>query len=68
MKTIGIDIGGTKTAIGIIDYKTGKISKKIIFPSKSFKNDAKNLNLIIEKALVLSNANKINEEGFKKKS
>ena len=49
MKTIGVDIGGTKTAIGIIDNKTGKISKKLIFPSKSFKNDTKNLNLIIEK-------------------
>ena len=48
MKTIGVDIGGTKTAIGIIDYKTAKISKKIIFPSKSFKSDTKNLNLIIE--------------------
>ena len=55
MKAIGVDIGGTKTAIGIIDYKTGKISKKLIFPSKSFKNDTKNLNLIIEKTLELSN-------------
>ena len=64
MKAIGVDIGGTKTAIGIIDYKTGKISKKIIFPSKSFKNDTKNLNFIIEKTLVLSNANKINHIGI----
>ena len=30
MKTIGVDIGGTKTAIGIIDTKTGKISTKLI--------------------------------------
>ena len=55
MKAIGVDIGGTKTTIGIIDYKTGKISKKIIFPSKSFKNDTKNLNLIIEKTFQLLN-------------
>ena len=64
MKAIGVDIGGTKTAIGIIDYKTGKISKRIIFPSKSFKSDTKNLNLIIEKALTLSNVNKINRIGI----
>jgi len=64
MKTIGVDIGGTKTAIGIIDYQTGKISKKLIFPSKSFKNDSKNLNFIIEKTLVLSNANRINHIGI----
>lgn len=64
MKTIGVDIGGTKTAIGIIDYQTGKISKKLIFPSKSFKNDSKNLNFIIEKTLALSNANRINRIGI----
>ena len=64
MKAIGVDIGGTKTAIGIIDYQTGKISKKLIFPSKSFKNDSKNLNFIIEKTLVLSNANRINHIGI----
>ena len=64
MKAIGVDIGGTKTAIGIIDYQTGKISKKLIFPSKSFKNDTKNLNFIIEKTLVLSKANKINHIGI----
>ena len=64
MKTIGVDIGGTKTAIGVIDYKTGKISKKIIFPSKSFKNDTKNLNFLIEKTLALSNENKINHIGI----
>ena len=64
MKAIGVDIGGTKTAIGIIDYQTGKISKKLIFPSKSFKNNSKNLNFIIEKTLVLSNANRINHIGI----
>ena len=64
MKAIGVDIGGTKTAIGIIDYQTGKISEKLIFPSKSFKNDSKNLNFIIEKTLVLSNANRINHIGI----
>ncbi|MDC1054471.1 ROK family protein [Alphaproteobacteria bacterium] len=64
MKAIGVDIGGTKTAIGIIDYQTGKISKKLIFPSKSFIKDSKNLNFIIEKTLVLSNANRINHIGI----
>lgn len=64
MKTVGVDIGGTKTAIGIIDTKTGKISKKLIFPSKSFKNDTKNLNLIIKKTLELSNDNKIKHIGI----
>ena len=64
MKAIGVDIGGTKTAIGIIDYKTGKISKKLIFFFFSFKNDTKNLNLIIEKTLELSNINKINRIGI----
>lgn len=64
MKTVGVDIGGTKTAIGIIDTKTGKISTKLIFPSKSFKNDTKNLNLIIKKTLELSNDNKIKHIGI----
>ena len=30
MKVIGIDIGGTKTIIGIIDITKGKVIKKII--------------------------------------
>ena len=31
-KVIGIDIGGTKTSIGLVDIKLGKILKKIIVP------------------------------------
>ena len=64
MKTIGIDIGGTKTSIGIIDNKFGKISSKIIIPSKKYKNDNKNLNTIIEYALSLSTKNKIKYIGI----
>ena len=59
MRSIGIDIGGTKTSIGIIDNKTGKITSKIIIPSKKYKNDKKNLNAIIKNALILSNKNNI---------
>ena len=59
MKSIGIDIGGTKTSIGIIDASKGKISSKIIIPSKKYKNDKKNLNAIIENALILCKKNNI---------
>ena len=58
MKVIGVDIGGTKTAIGIIDDNTGKIYEKVIIPSKSFSNDKKNLNLIIDNILNLSHKKK----------
>ena len=34
-KIIGVDIGGTKTSIGIVDIKSGKILKKISIPSKN---------------------------------
>ncbi len=54
MRSIGIDIGGTKTSIGIIDNKTGKITSKIIIPSKKYKNDKKNLNAIIENEKTLN--------------
>ena len=64
MKTIGIDIGGTKTSIGIIDIKSGKISSKIIIPSKKHKDDNKNLNTIIDCALSLSNKHKIKYIGI----
>ena len=47
MKVIGIDIGGTKTSIGIVDITKGKVISKIIIPSKKFKSDKKNLNSII---------------------
>ena len=48
---IGIDIGGTKTSIGLVDIKLGKILKKIIVPSKKFKNDKKNLDYIVNETL-----------------
>ena len=64
MKTIGVDIGGTKTAIGIIDDKSGKVFKKIVIPSKAHKDDNKNLNRIIINILNLSNKNKINKIGI----
>ena len=47
MKVIGIDIGGTKTSIGIVDITKGKVISKIIISSKKFKSDKKNLNSII---------------------
>ena len=47
MKVIGIDIGGTKTIIGIVDIKKGKVIKKISIPSKQFKNDKENLKSIV---------------------
>jgi len=40
-KIIGVDIGGTKTSIGIVDIKSGKILKKISIPSKKNANDKK---------------------------
>ena len=49
-KSLGIDIGGTKTSMGIVNTLTGNISKKIEFPSKSFKNDRTNLTNIINNA------------------
>ena len=42
-KIIGVDIGGTKTSIGIVDIKSGKILKKISIPSKKNANDRKTL-------------------------
>ena len=35
-KVIGIDIGGTKTSIGLVDIKLGKILKKIILIKNFF--------------------------------
>ena len=64
MKVIGVDIGGTKTAIGIIDDINGKVYEKLIIPSKSFINDKNNLNLIISKILNLSHKNKIKHIGI----
>ena len=64
MKIIGVDIGGTKTAIGIIDDRSGKIYNKVIIPSKKNKDDKKNLDIIVKKTLELSNKNKINHIGI----
>ena len=59
MKTLGVDIGGTKTAIGIVDTKKGSVESKIVIPSKKFKNDKKNLNLIINTSIELAKTHKI---------
>ena len=64
MKTIGVDIGGTKTVIGIIDDQTGKIVEKSVIPSKKHRDDKKNLNIIIKHILDLSNKNKIKNIGI----
>tara|TARA_B100000029_G_scaffold197586_1_gene195719 strand:- start:252 stop:1154 length:903 start_codon:yes stop_codon:yes gene_type:complete len=49
--SLGIDIGGTKTSIGIININKGKVIKKIEIKSKTFKNDKKNLLNITKNAL-----------------
>ena len=64
MKTIGVDIGGTKTVIGIIDDQTGKVVEKFLIPSKKHRDDKKNLNKIIKHILDLSNKNKIKNIGI----
>ena len=64
MKTLGVDIGGTKTAIGIVDTKKGSVESKIVIPSKKFKNDKKNLNIIINTSIELAKANKIKHIGI----
>ena len=64
MKTIGVDIGGTKTVIGIIDDQTGKVVEKFVIPSKKHRDDKKNLNIIIKHILDLSNKNKIKNIGI----
>ena len=61
-KVIGIDIGGTKTSIGLVDIKLGKILKKIIVPSKKFKNDKKNLDYIVNETLNFSENIKVTHE------
>ncbi len=64
MKVIGIDIGGTKTSIGIINTKSGKISQNVEFPSKSFNHDNDNLEKIICTAKDLAKKNSINLIGI----
>ncbi len=64
MKVIGIDIGGTKTSIGIVDIQNGKVLKKIIIPSKKYKNDKKNLDNIIKNTNNIIGNHKINKIGI----
>jgi len=63
-KVIGIDIGGTKTSIGLVDIKLGKILKKITVPSKKFKNDKKNLDYIVRETLNFSENIKVKKIGI----
>jgi len=61
---IGVDIGGTMTSIGIVDIKSGKILKKISFPSKKNANDRKNLDCIIAHTLSLARQSSIKKIGI----
>ena len=63
-KIIGVDIGGTKTSIGIVDIKSGKILKKISIPSKKNSNDKKNLDFIISQTLSLAKNSSIKKIGI----
>ena len=63
-KVIGIDIGGTKTSIGLIDIKLGKVLKKITVTSKKFKNDKKNLDYIVSETLKFSENIKVKNIGI----
>ena len=63
-KVIGIDIGGTKTSIGLVDIKLGKILKKITVTSKKFKNDKKNLDYIVSETLKFSENIKVKNIGI----
>ena len=64
MKVVGIDIGGTKTSIGLVDIRKGKILSKIIIPSKKFKDDKKNLDNIIFNTIELIGNKKITNIGI----
>jgi len=61
---IGVDIGGTKTSIGLVDIKSGKILKQISIPSKKYANDRKNLDYIISHTLSLSKNSSIKKIGI----
>jgi len=63
-KVIGIDIGGTKTSIGLVDLKLGKILKKITVSSKKFKNDKKNLDYIVRETLNFTENIKVKKIGI----
>lgn len=64
MNVAGIDIGGTKTSIGIVDIKKGKVLSKIIIPSKKFKDDKKNLDNIVTTTIELIDNKKIKNIGI----
>jgi len=64
MKAIGIDIGGTKTMIGIIDITKGKVIKKISISSKQFQNDKENLKSIVSNTIDIIGKLKINKIGI----
>jgi len=59
MNVAGIDIGGTKTSIGLVNIKKGEVLSKIIIPSKKFKDDKKNLDNIIDNTIKLIGNKKI---------
>jgi len=64
MKTLGVDIGGTKTAIGIVDTKRGKVIDLHIMPSKKYKNDIKNLKEIVNSAIKIAQQNRVRHIGI----
>ena len=64
MQVIGIDIGGTKTIIGIVDITKGKVIKKISISSKQFQNDKENLNSIVSNTMDLIGKLKIKKIGI----
>ena len=64
MRVIGIDIGGTKTIIGIIDITKGKVIKKILISSKKFQSDKENLNSIVSNTIDIIGKLKINKIGI----
>ena len=64
MKTLGVDIGGTKTAIGIVDTKTGKVIDLHIMPSKKYKNDSKNLKEIVSTVIRIAQQNRVKHIGI----
>jgi len=64
MKVIGIDIGGTKTIIAIIDITKGKVIKKISISSKKFQNDKENLKSIVSNTMDIIGKFKINKIGI----
>jgi len=64
MQVIGIDIGGTKTIIGIIDITKGKVINKISISSKQFQNDKENLKSIVSNTIDIIGKLKISKIGI----